>query len=342
IEMAKGVFRELTNMRAVEGTTRKVVLGTPWLDSDIYSSIVRGVGIEDWKILLDNAVYTTPYWKVYLRSAVEPDKNGGTVTIGGFGEFPNSRTVFPTLKEEELNKIYAEPTMNDYTFSCQFMCNPTISKNTEFTNENLKAATDLYDKVCEKPLVRSFLLVDPAYTIKKRSDFTAFIYCGYDADNILQVRMALKEKKDTKDIVDTIFSMQGTFHPGQVGIEANGTQILAKWVRDKRTERQQFFKITEIKTGPAKSKQVRIRALKALFKDGKIAISREFEDLLQEFSDFPFGLHDDLIDCLSFVLDKVFQKNPPAQVAVPEPIGSGPFSAAKFYKPLGDYHVHTN
>lgn len=332
IDMAKGVFTELTNL-GLEGS-RKIVVGTPWRDNDIYSSIVQSLNI-DWQDGLKKHLIETDYWSVYLRSAL--DDGDETITIDGLGDFPNSKIAFPKVNLEVLKQKWKEPLMSRYVFSCHYLCNPLINKNVEFSREELQRSFDLYDAICDRVLVKTFLFVDPAYSTGRRSDFSAFIYCGYDMANILHVRMAFKEKKEISAVVDTIFSMQRVYKPSIVGIESNSTQILSKWVKDKQNEKGQHFRVTEIKTGTVKTKEQRIRALKSLFKDDKIAISREFTDLIEELSNFPNDLeHDDLIDCLSFILNDKLQFNKVSALQR-DTTSPGVFSAVPGYRPIVDY-----
>jgi predicted phage terminase large subunit-like protein len=153
-------------------------------------------------------------------------------------------------------------------------------------------------------------LCDPAYSTKKRSDSSAFIVCGFNKDGHLIVKLANKEKMDSKDVVETLFSLQRQWRPRVVGVEANSTQmLLMTYIKEMRKQRGLFFKITEIKTGTKSSKVDRIRKLVPYFKEGKIFIPEEFEDLYDELKSFPKG-HDDLLDALSFIENV---KRPPTE-----------------------------
>lgn len=336
IDLAKSVFTELVNLGTVTGgfLTRQVVLGTPWLDKDIYCTIAMSSG-KEWSELLKNKLTETEQWNVYIRSGIESCPDGEMVTIPGYGDFPNSRVVFPKLPLEVLIAKWQQPTMTRYVFSCQHLCDPTTSKNTEFTKEDLEYASgEAWEQVKDKPLYRSMLLLDPAYSTSCRSDYSAFCFLGYTESGVLRIDMALREKLEPHQLVDQVFAMRLALKPTLVGIESNGVQIMSKWIKDKRNEKQQFFKIVEIKT-PHNSKELRIKALNSLFKSKKIAISPECIDLLQEFKDFPNSSNDDLMDCVSFVLNEALigltkSFTCPKQL----PAGAPPFKQLPNYRPI--------
>jgi predicted phage terminase large subunit-like protein len=138
--------------------------------------------------------------------------------------------------------------------------------------------------------------------VNKKSDFSAFIVCGFDSNRILHVVEAYRDKLDAKDVVEKIFQLREQYRPRVVAIEANATQqVLTHWIKDQQTSRGTHFRITEVKNGPKQSKGDRIKALLPYFKGGRIAIPEEFDELYSELSCFPNLKHDDLLDALSFI-----------------------------------------
>ena len=332
LDNAKEVFTELVNLGMVG--TRQVVLGTYWVREDIYNTITRSVTDLPFGTIHRKRLIENDYWAIYVRSAIEPCENGTTIEVPGFGTFENSRISFPKVSLELLIQKWNQPTMSRYVFSCQNLCNPEESLNSEFSQEDLEyASKDMWEKYKEKKMVRSMLLLDPAYSTSCRSDYSAFGFLGYTEDGTLKIDIALREKMEPHQLVDQVFAMRLALKPSLVAIEANGIQILSKWIKDKRNEKKQFFKIVEIKT-PHNSKDIRIKALKSLFKAKKIAINPECLDLLEEFRDFPHSKNDDLMDMVSFVLDDALQgvnrnlRLPPTQKV------NGPFKMLQNYNPI--------
>lgn len=305
IENAKKVFAEMTSA-SVKGT-RKIVIGTCWKDTDIYSTIAYSCGISDWNVLLKERIHHSKYWTIYLRQCIEAGNGKGkSITIDNFGTFEDSVLFFPKLDAEELSKKYNSPAYTRYTFLCQFFCNPTATKNSKFSKEELDRAKSLAEtlKDYRPETSRKYLLCDPAYTVKKKSDSTAFIVLEqflYNKKEYIRVLLAYKDKLESRDVVDKLFAIRDQYRPAVVAIEANASQqVLSTWIRDKQREKKVFFRITELKTGPTKSKEDRIMAMHSYFKDGTIAIPAEFDDLFDEYTVFPDGSHDDLIDALAF------------------------------------------
>jgi predicted phage terminase large subunit-like protein len=329
---AKEVFTELVNL-GMDGA-RQIVVGTYWVNNDIYNTITRSVTDKPFSEIHKVRLLENDYWSIYVRSAIEPCENGETLEIPGFGVFENSKVSFPKVGLKLLIEKWSQPTMTRYVFSCQQLCNPEESMNSEFSKEELDDATGVdWERVKDKKLVRSMLLLDPAYSTSCSSDYSAFTYCGYTDDGTLKIELSLREKVEPDKLVEQVFAMRMAYRPHIVGIESNSTQILGKWIKDKRAEKGQYFKIVEIKT-PHNSKILRIRALKALFKTHKIAINPECIDLLNEFKEFPTSKKDDLIDCVSFVLNEALH-NPNYQDKPVVRPKSGPWKSLPGYKPIG-------
>jgi len=302
IEMAKGVFAELTNLSLPH--TRKIILGTIWVDNDIYTTIAKSSGITDWKKILDKKMIELDNWIIYIRKAIEQTEDGETIEIKGYGTFTKSKIVFPKLNEVELTKKFSDPLMTQYTFNCQYMSDPTSSRALEFTEDMLNQAKLLNNDIKNNRIVYKYLLIDPAYTVKKRSDSTAFIVLFVDYKGFIHIELAYKEKLEPKDVVDRIFNLQALYRPNVVAIEANASQqILSSWIRETAKTSGKHFRITDVKTGPSKAKNDRIRRLLHYFKKNLIAIPEECDELFDELIQFPNGKHDDLIDALSFYED---------------------------------------
>lgn len=284
--------------------TKCLMVATIYNREDSACKIIEDIeGISDWNYLTQKKYHKGKYWDIYIRQSVEVDPNGIPITIEApkkvFRKWDKASLFFPeNLSVDELNKKYASTT-DDYSFACQFFNLPTLLENLEFTEEMLTQAKIKPD---DMDIVGGlYLTMDPAYSVKKKSDKSAYIVCGFNKDGHLLIKLAHKERMDSRQAVETLFSLQKQWKPRVVGVEANSTQILLmSYIKELRRQQGLFFKITEVKTGTKGSKQDRIRKLLPYFKTGKIYIPEEFEEIYDELRAFPRG-HDDLIDALSFV-----------------------------------------
>jgi len=304
-KIVKVFSRSITEIATKD--TKCIMVATIWDKEDSACKVINEIeGIADWEELLAKKYHQGTYWDIYIRQAIEDNAEGEKIILKSptntFKTWEKAKLFFPEeLDVELLNQKYTQAP-SDYDFVCQYFNNPKVIQNLEFKEEWIKVSQELEEKIKKDPVIIKYLLVDPAYTVNKKSDSTAFIVCGFTSKNQLRVLLAHKEKLDSKEVVEMVFSLQKQWRPRIVGIEANASQkLLSAWIRDKQRETGQVFRITEIKTGPKKAKEDRIRELIPYFKEGRIAIPVEFEDIFEELANFPRGSHDDLIDALSFI-----------------------------------------
>jgi len=290
--------------------TKCIMVATIWDKADSAAKIVTDIEcIEDWDDILKKRHHKGIYWDIYIRQAVEDDPDGVPISIHSpkvvYKKWEKAKFFFPEeLGWDILNQKYTQ-SPSDYDFTCQFFNSPKMIENLFFTKEMTESAKQLADEHPTPEIYGGkYLLVDPAYSVSKRSDHTGFIVCGFDREKRLHILLSHKIKADAKEVVDTIFSLQQQWKPRVVAIEANSAQrILPSWMKEKQRQSGIFFRITEIKTGPIKSKIDRIKRLVPYFKEGRIAIPAEFEDLHEELAGFPRSNVDDLIDALAFIED---------------------------------------
>jgi predicted phage terminase large subunit-like protein len=317
IEKTCRVWSETVTNVASAGA-QVIQVATIWNEKDTSVRLInREVGSLD--TLIEKKYHQGRYWDIYWAAALEKDPNGtnfeitakdskGNVT-SRFKEmvFEGYKLTFPErVSIEELCKKYETNTSGDWFFACQNFNDWRMSKNGVFTADMLEKAKQLAEALGtlegKTPILDRYLLVDPAYSLNKKSDYSAFILCGFDRAGVLHIMEAFRDKLDAREVVDKIFALRQQYHPRLVGVEANASQqVLLHWIKERQLDLNIHFRIEGIKTGPKQSKQDRIKALLPYFKSNKIAIPEQFEELHTELACFPSIKHDDLSDALSFI-----------------------------------------
>lgn len=199
--------------------------------------------------------------------------------------------------------------MGDYVYSAQMGQNPVSEKQQKFKSYWIQ-----YYKRDTLPYLNKYILVDPAMGKKADSDYTVMCVIGVSAGknfylvDMIRDRLGLLEKwKKLRDLV-------ALHEPLFVGYEKYGMQADLEFYNMQMEEEGCHFSIEPV--GGVIAKSDRIKALVPLFQKHRFIIPRslpyididgDFKELtdefLKEYQDYPYG-HDDMLDCMSRILDK--------------------------------------
>lgn len=159
---------------------------------------------------------------------------------------------------------------------------------------------------------------DPAMGRKTDSDRSAFVVTGVDPIGRIFVLDVLAVRMDPADFLDAIFDTLIRWGIRQVGIESVAFQRLifrtvdlklknerleAEMKGDKKARANYISTgvFTELRPLKGKDKEGRIRhLLTAPFRDGLIYLHASQIDLLSEYTMFPVGKTDDILDALAY------------------------------------------
>lgn len=160
-----------------------------------------------------------------------------------------------------------------------------------------------------------YIVGDPANEKKKKSDYTVFWVIGLGADKNYYIIDGIRDKLNMKERADTLFQLHAQYHPKRVGYEKYGMQSDIEYMKERMKSEQYNFQIYEL--GGTESKEDRIKKLQPLFNDGRIflpekLVKRDYQkklyDITQsfindEYLQFPFMTHDDMLDCMARIVD---------------------------------------
>ena len=258
----------------LEPDGRIVVIGTRYHQDDLYA-----------RILEENDQHKN--WSCFVRSCYNAD---GSVL------FPEK---FTHAQLDDIKK------KSFYHFSTQYLNNPIDPENADFKNEWIKT----YDPATSHP-ASLYLTIDPAISLDRNADYSAFVVAGMFSDRRIRVVDAVHRRVVPNELVDLVFDLVKKWRLHRVGIETFAFQKTLKYdIQRQQRERGIFFSIDELgkrHSGRGEqilSKEARIRRLQPYFEQGLVEIRSDFSDLKDELISFPRGKHDDLIDALSYQLD---------------------------------------
>lgn len=201
--------------------------------------------------------------------------------------------------------------------SKQYLNEPVSDENATFKRDYIKRCP--LQQIIGRP-INWYLVVDPSYTdprsVGNYSDFAALVLVGMDYMHELYVRHIVRQKMTYSQIIDQMFSIYQDekfkdIKNLKIILEVIGTKSLSFELANEQKRRNLWLPVTEIKSRAA-SKEERIRGLAPFYEYGHVYHIQEcpnVEELEYELLHFPTGRHDDMIDCLSTVLEVATSPN---------------------------------
>jgi len=226
--------------------------------------------------------------------------------------------------------------MGSYVFGCQMLQNPRSDETQGFQEPWIRR----YEQMQAKGL-NTYVLVDPANSKKKSSDFTVMWVIGLGPDENYYLLDGLRDRLNLTERAARVIDLHRKWKPKQVRYESYGLQADIEHIKTVQTAENYRFEITEV--GGKTGKLDRIRRLIPLFEAGRFYLPRtmhrtnyqgQVEDLMeiflnQEYKAFPVPLHDDMLDGMARIAE------PDLPLAWPK--SGSTFNPADFMNQPSDY-----
>jgi phage terminase large subunit-like protein len=267
------------------GESQILVVGTRWVEDDLLEWIMKN----------------EKHYHLTMRAVREdadgnPDPKGEIV----WAETDDGRVKF---NEEVLNEL--EAALGPYMFSTLYLNCPQAAGNMPFKPTWI----NYYDKL-PKGLIK-FTSIDLASAKDDSSsdpDFSITLTCGVNPDNgHIYIIDYDRQRYDPGEHIDSIFNHYRLHKFMKLIAEAIGYQrTLCYWIEQKQMKNNILFPVEQVVSYTA-SKDHRIRALIPLFANTRVFLSKDMPELEAELVNFPYGRHDDLIDCLSAQIPSWFE-----------------------------------
>lgn len=267
------------------------------------------LGARDGKLRMIGTRYhaSDTYHLIMEQGSVTPRIH--PATLDGQAQ---SKAVF--LADKVLKKKRRD--MGAYVFACQMLQNPLADNAMGFKNDWFQT---LPEDSAIKPgfaaNMNRYILVDPASSKKEGSDYTSMWVVGLNHDGFYYVLDGVHDRLALHERAEALFSLHKKHRPLAVGYEQYGIQADIEHIKYRMEHENYRFSI--IALGGAMAKTDRIRRLVPIFEQGRmwfphrlvrLKADKSVADLVQDFYrneylNFPVAEHDDMLDCLSRILD---------------------------------------
>lgn len=212
-----------------------------------------------------------------------------------------------TLRERRLST-------SAYNFSCQYLCSPSKGVDRRFVVDWLR-----YWNRESVQGMNIYVLVDAANAKKKRSDYTSMWVIGLGRDRNYYVIDGIRDRLDLGQRTAALFKLVGDYAPIKVGYEQYGLMADVAHIQAEQDRLNFHFEIQQL--GGNVGKADRIEWLIPLFKKHRVYLPHRLmyttaegarTDIVAQFVNneylqWPVPSHDDMLDCLSRIVDPAFK-----------------------------------
>ena len=216
--------------------------------------------------------------------------------------------------------------MGAFTYAAQILLNPAADSAQGFKREWLRH----YSNITPAAKFNNYILVDSASSKKKGSDYTAMVVVGLGTDQNYYVLDMVRDRLNLAERLDRLFKLHRRYKPKQTRFERYGMLSDLDAIRGRQEHENYRFDVTEV--AGVTSKVDRIRRLLPLFEQGRVWLPKTLHvadwqhqpvDLVrafieEEYTAFPSGLHDDLMDALARICEPDLKLVWPKEAPLPE------------------------
>lgn len=257
-----------------------IVIGTRWSYYDLYSYIEDKLSEKT---------------DIYIRGAYKED---------GSEYFPE---LLNAAKLKELREM-----QGSYIFSSFYLNNPVDEESALIKHDQIRYWGEGEDYQLPKHY-NNFIVCDPAISQEVGADESSISVVSVDSENDWYVRETRSGQWTVGELIEQLFSAYTQWKPMSMSIETIGQgQALLSPIYDEENRRNIYLPLTEIKSRPRVTKEMRIRAiLQPRFERGKVYIRRDMIELEEQLLKFPRSRRDDMIDSLTDVEEISFPADSP-------------------------------
>jgi predicted phage terminase large subunit-like protein len=246
-------------------------------------------------------------WMVSLRAARVPDDDSGKILFPRV-TLPDGRKIGFT--HELLNQIRKDdPEM----YAAQYLNQIIAGRDQIFTEQMLLGLVRPKDHPDFPVRGMCFFAIDLAWTNKEYSDRSVITVGRVDQHGRLWIVDCVGGKFTAAQLPTVILSLVLVHAPHCVFIEKSpGCEFFVEYLKSVAIDRGISVRIEPMKIPKDKGgKYVRIASLRRNMDEKRILFCagiRDFPDLVEEFTQFPKGAHDDRPDCIGLLVSYIRQQ----------------------------------
>jgi predicted phage terminase large subunit-like protein len=207
---------------------------------------------------------------------------------------------------KQLNAIKATVGARDW--AALYQQKPTLDEGAYFREPffrywQMDPSEESADKRKPEELV-VYATWDLALGKKESNDFTSSIVFGVDRNEDIYVLDLVHEKIDAMEIVEKMIDQFEQWRPTATGIERTHMQMAIGPFLNKRIRERKAYAMYVYEQLPGRrDKELRARSIQGRIQQGKVFFPRNapwLHVMVTELLQFPAGVHDDIVDCLSY------------------------------------------
>lgn len=292
-----------------------VVMHTRWHQDDLAGHLLNDFPDEDWKVINFPAIIDEEYDKEndYLG------RDYGEVLVPQLHSAEKLRQLSKTVTKQDWYSMYQQ--------------NPRLDSGSQFTETMLlKYKSDPREIMSN---LNRYIVVDPANSRSRKSDFTAMVVVGVGSDGNFYILDIVRERMNLTDRTAALFDLHRQWGPKSVHYEQYGMQAdiqHIEYVQEQENYRFPVHKISHvIKGAPSSSKGSRIERLIPDMTNGRWYAPQnilrsdvegnEYDPIKalveEEMKPYPAGKFDDILDAMSHVYDIDVQYPTRSQFSAP-------------------------
>lgn len=226
----------------------------------------------------------------------------------------NGNPTYPERFDKDVLK-HLKAEQGSYIFGSQYENNPVNADTMVFPIDKL----GFFEDDPDPRYSYIFMMVDPAISKKSKADYTSIMCIAAVYPRRVYVLEYTRQRMDPTQQINEIISMATRRRPRAVYIESVAyQQALAHFTRQEAIARDMFVPVEEYRPGNQVSKEARIRGIQPIVMRGDFFLKKHHGALQQELRDFPYCVHDDLLDTLSIGVRSIIYPSEGPKLVVPK------------------------
>ena len=171
----------------------------------------------------------------------------------------------------------------------------------------------------QKKKFNYYITADLAISQETSADYSVFLIAGVDENRVVHVVNVIRERLDSREIVDTLLALHRQYDPLAIGIEEmHVSKAIGPFLNEEMIRSNTYPNFHYIKHNN-KDKMYRARSIQARMRAGGVKFDRDaewYQDFEDELMKFPRDKHDDMVDAFAYLglmLDKVIEALTPEE-----------------------------
>jgi predicted phage terminase large subunit-like protein len=215
--------------------------------------------------------------------------------------------------------------MGSYVAGAQLLLNPLADNEMGFKTEWIMN----YDFLTNHEKWNYYILADPASKKKQTNDYTVMAVIGLAPDQNYYLVDGIRDRLNLTERTKKLFELHRKWHPKNSGYEEYGLSCDIEHIKYVQEQEGYRFLITPI--GGSIGKNDRIRRLVPIFEQRRFRLPHQLlfrsvdgkvhdfikEFISDEYSTFPVCSHDDMLDCISRIVEPDLHTRFPQQTSSP-------------------------